>query len=212
MRLIFDEMKKCSKCKELKSFSLFYKGKIFKDGYRPSCKKCDSLSRDIEKRDKYNKDYWLKNKERLSKRNKEYRKKNKESLAKYQSEYSKKWYQENKQRINKRNRERKKTDILYRLRRDISTYTSRALKKRGYTKKSKTHEIIGIDYYGLKIHLENQFTTGMNWDNRSEWHIDHIVQLSSANTEEELIRLCHYTNLQPLWAEDNLKKGGKLSD
>ena len=52
----------------------------------------------------------------------------------------------------------------------------------------------------------------MNWDNRSEWHIDHIVPLSSANTEEELIRLCHYTNLQPLWAEDNLKKGGKLSD
>lgn len=50
----------------------------------------------------------------------------------------------------------------------------------------------------------------MTWENRNEWHIDHITPLSSAKTEEELYKLCHYTNLQPLWAEENLKKGNKI--
>ena len=49
----------------------------------------------------------------------------------------------------------------------------------------------------------------MTWNNRSEWHIDHIIPLSSAKTEEELYKLFHYTNLQPLWAKDNLIKGKK---
>ena len=50
----------------------------------------------------------------------------------------------------------------------------------------------------------------MNWENRNLWHVDHIIPLSSAKTEEELVKLCHYTNLQPLWAEDNLKKSNKI--
>jgi hypothetical protein len=49
----------------------------------------------------------------------------------------------------------------------------------------------------------------MTWDNQGKWHIDHIIPLSSGNTEEEIIKLCHYTNLQPLWAIDNMKKGSK---
>ena len=64
----------------------------------------------------------------------------------------------------------------------------------------------------LKEYLENQFTEGMSWDNHSQygWHIDHIIPLSSANTEEEIYNLCHYTNLQPLWAEENLRKSDKI--
>ena len=50
----------------------------------------------------------------------------------------------------------------------------------------------------------------MSWENMGKWHIDHIIPLSTAITEEDVIRLCHYTNLQPLWAEDNLKKSNKL--
>jgi hypothetical protein len=50
----------------------------------------------------------------------------------------------------------------------------------------------------------------MCWENRNEWHIDHIVPLSSAKTEDEVYGLCHYTNLQPLWAKDNLQKSNKL--
>jgi hypothetical protein len=58
--------------------------------------------------------------------------------------------------------------------------------------------------------MEAKFVDGMNWDNIGEWHIDHIIPLSSAETEQETIKLCHYTNLQPLWAFDNLSKGNSL--
>jgi hypothetical protein len=49
----------------------------------------------------------------------------------------------------------------------------------------------------------------MCWDNQGKWHIDHIIPLSSGKTEDDIIKLCHYTNLQPLWAIDNMKKGSK---
>lgn len=71
--------------------------------------------------------------------------------------------------------------------------------------------MLGCDFKTAHKHIEKQFTEGMSWDNRSEWHIDHIIPLASAKTEEELAKLCHYTNLQPLWAEDNLRKGDKLN-
>jgi hypothetical protein len=50
----------------------------------------------------------------------------------------------------------------------------------------------------------------MTWDNHGEWHIDHIIPISSGKTEDEVLKLCHYTNLQPLWKEDNLKKSDKI--
>jgi hypothetical protein len=59
-------------------------------------------------------------------------------------------------------------------------------------------------------YLGDLFTEKMNWDNYGKWHVDHIIPLSSANTEEEIYKLCHYTNLQPLWAEDNIKKSNKI--
>jgi hypothetical protein len=79
-------------------------------------------------------------------------------------------------------------------------------------KKSKTFEIIGCTPEFLKEYIEKQFIKGMEWSNHSVygWHIDHIIPLSSANTEEEIYKLCHYTNLQPLWAENNLKKSNKI--
>jgi predicted nucleic acid-binding Zn ribbon protein len=77
-----------------------------------------------------------------------------------------------------------------------------------------TIHILGCDWETLKKHLENQFSEGMSWDNqgRDGWHIDHIIPLSSAKTSDELYKLNHYTNLQPLWAKDNLKKSDKISE
>ena len=65
-------------------------------------------------------------------------------------------------------------------------------------------------YVELKEHMERQFIKGMNWENRDQWHIDHIIPLATAQCEDDVIRLNHYTNLQPLWAEDNLSKGSKI--
>ena len=103
-----------------------------------------------------------------------------------------------------------KTDPVYRFKVKIRKRIRSILKDRGYTKKSKTHEILGISYEEFNLHMERQFVKGMTWDNYCEWHIDHIIPLATAICEDDVIRLNHYTNLQPLWAEDNIRKGSKI--
>ena len=82
------------------------------------------------------------------------------------------------------------------------------------TKTNKTFDIIGCAPQFLKEYLEKQFSEGMSWDNYGfyGWHIDHKIPLSSADNEEDIYKLCNYTNLQPLWATDNLKKSNKIFD
>lgn len=83
--------------------------------------------------------------------------------------------------------------------------------KKKYTKKSVCCEILGIGWEGLKVYIENKFVDGMTWDNYGLWEYDHIIPISSAKNEEELIKLNHYTNFQPLWKEDNRSKSNKFS-
>lgn len=88
-----------------------------------------------------------------------------------------------------------------------------AFKQFGYRKNTKTARMIGCSFDKLKRHLEDRFVDGMSWDNygRRGWHIDHIIPLASGATLEEFEALCHYTNLQPLWAKDNLSKGDRIA-
>jgi hypothetical protein len=80
-----------------------------------------------------------------------------------------------------------------------------------YKGKSKTtFEIVGITADELKVYLENKFTEGMNWKNYGTWHIDHVIPLDSAETEKDLYDLCYYSNLQPMWGNDNIRKGSKI--
>lgn len=76
-------------------------------------------------------------------------------------------------------------------------------------KPTKTEIMIGCTYDELRRHLESMFRDGMSWENKGKWHIDHIIPLSSAKTQEDVIKLCHYSNLQPLWEQENKKKGNK---
>ena len=124
--------------------------------------------------------------------------------------YLKEWRVKNRERDRELNREyvknRYKTDILYRLKMILRHRLNVALKR----KKSQTlKQYLGCSVEELKIHLKSKFLEGMNWINYGDWHIDHIIPLNSAQTEEDLYKLCHYSNLQPLWALDNLKKGSK---
>lgn len=87
-----------------------------------------------------------------------------------------------------------------------------AMQKGGYKKSTKTETILGCSYEDLIKHLESKFLPGMTWANRGKegWHLDHKTPLASASTAEELEALCHFSNLQPLWALDNYSKGAKM--
>lgn len=83
---------------------------------------------------------------------------------------------------------------------------TKKLRKYGHT-----YKLLGADIDIIKKHIEDQFIKGMTWENRGKWHIDHIKPIASfdLNNIKEQYKAFHYSNLQPLWAIDNLKKGKK---
>ena len=85
-----------------------------------------------------------------------------------------------------------------------------SFRRRGYKKNTISYNILGEEWVVVKDYFESLFQEGMTWDNMGKWHIDHIIPLSGTETEEEVMRLCHYRNLQPLWAEDNWEKSDKI--
>jgi len=127
-------------------------------------------------------------------------------------EKHKKYRKDNRTKINKYVSERKFNNPIYRLSHIVRNRIKNFLKLKNIPKKNKTFEIVGCSPEFLKEYIQNKFTEGMSWDNHGSygWHIDHIIPLSSAKTEEQMYKLCHYTNLQPLWAEENLKKSDKI--
>lgn len=120
--------------------------------------------------------------------------------------YNKRWRNENKDRVNAYRRNRSKESPLYKIKTSLCSLTYLATVKT-YRKDSKTFRVIGLTHKELMSYLEsvNYAEVDLNGD-RSKWAVDHIKPLSSAKTKEELLRLCHYTNLQPLTIEDNLRK------
>ena len=109
-------------------------------------------------------------------------------------------------------KKRRKEDPLFKLISNLRSRTNFIIKNKDLIKENKMLKIIGCSLPQLKDHLEKQFTSGMNWNNNTlhGWHVDHIIPLSSAKTLDDVERLCHYTNLQPLWAKDNILKSDKI--
>ena len=146
------------------------------------------------------------NKERISEVKKAYREANKEKILDQQNIYTK---------------QRRKSDPLYRLTLTYRRSCHRAFQSISQKKNVKSLKLLGLETWEeLSKYFESQFydhpKTGekMTFDNhgRYGWHIDHIIPLSTAETEEDIIKLCHYTNLQPMWAEQNLSKSNKILD
>ena len=108
-------------------------------------------------------------------------------------------------------KERLKTDKLYKLTSNIKCLIRNSIKGKGFTKKTKTYKILGCTYKEFKTHIESQWEEWMCWDNHGSyngkekdgWDFDHIIPLSSVNTEKEIIKLNHYTNFQPLCSHIN---------
>lgn len=122
---------------------------------------------------------------------------------------TRKKYSANKERKAVRNsqeRQKRQTNPIFNTKCRVRTRLNNAFKGRGFTK-GKSEDLIGCSYQELKYYIEAKFQAGMSWYNLGEWHIDHIIPLASAKNKTELEALCHYTNLQPLWAADNIKKG-----
>ena len=107
---------------------------------------------------------------------------------------------------------KKQTDPIYILKSRIRARQGNAIKRAMLKKTQNTQSILGCDWLTLKSHLESKFAPGMTWENMGQWHIDHIIPLNSVSEEQEMLSLCRYTNLQPLWSFDNLSKGSKLLD
>jgi len=196
----------CTKCKTEKFLSEFSRG-IGKDGLTYWCKNCHREYQIIKQKEikEYRKIYNKNHKEEQN----EYYQNNKEKYIKQAAEY---YRNHKKQIIKKKNeyiRNRIKTDVSFKLRYYLSSRVWSALK--GKSKSAKTMELVGCSVEFLKTHLEYKFEKGMTWENYGKWHIDHIRPCASFDLSkpEEQSKCFNYTNLQPLWAADNLSKNDK---
>ena len=141
----------------------------------------------------------------ISRRKREYKKRNFDHISQHDREYRK----ANRALINAHKRQRTQTDVNFRMVNNLRRRLGNALN--GHTKSASTMELLGCTAQQCNAHLESQFAVGMSWDNRAEWHIDHIKPCAAFDLSlESHQRACfHYSNLQPLWARDNLSKGAK---
>lgn len=175
-----------------------------------------------EKQKEYYDRYYKKHKEAVDAYRKQYRKDNpliyKASFKRWQqanpekcTANTMKWYRANRAKLNAKEKDRMNTDINFYMKKKLSHRIRMALKSQGKNKDGLTVELIGCQVEELRNYLEKKFTDGMSWANRKMWHIDHIIPLSSFDLtkKEEQLRAFHYTNLQPLWAEDNIRKSNK---
>lgn len=200
---MFTMEKKCIKCNEIKPLDCYNKGVN-------QCKICIK---------EYKRNYFIKNKEvikeklsLLSNEEKERRKKIKKILN---DNYINSEERKERSRINRRiyHKMKMETDVLYKLKHGFQRRLNKSLKRGKFVHSSTIEilDIIGCTFDDFKIHLEDRFEDWMNWDNygkyngklRYGWDIDHIIPISNAVNEEEIVKLNHYTNMQPLCSKIN---------
>jgi hypothetical protein len=206
----------CRVCGKTKLFTSFYKKKGGAFGLDAKCKSCVALyhkkhfqknkSEILLKRKDYMTEYRDSNKDKISKYNQKYYKQNKKQILKYKSS---KVYRKHSREYEKNKRQ---NDLLYRITGSLRSRLNQAI--RNNKKHGTTKELIGCSIEFLKEYLSKLFQQGMTWQNygKNGWHIDHICPCSSFDlSDPSQQKICfHYTNLQPLWAKDNIIKSNKL--
>ncbi len=194
-----NQLKKCSICLEIKPHKEFYRLKKNGNKLQPRCKKCFS-------------EYHFKNREiRLLKMNKHYDK-NKEIIK----ISVKKWRTENKHKVNSNQRRKIKENKQYKIAKNLRSRVLIALKAQLQNRKGKTYDLLGCNMEFFIKHIESQFKKGMSWDNYGlyGWHLDHIKPCAAFNLsiKENQYKCFYYSNYQPLWRIDNIKKGAKYGE
>ena len=165
--------------------------------------------------------------DRHKEKTKEWKQNNKEHIREYARKYdnehrkekiknNRDWRNKNKDKVKKyqqRDYKKRANDPLLRLQRNTRNMLNDAFRKHKYKKSLKSKEILGCDVDVFVEYLLQTFknTYGYEWDKIEPVHIDHIIPLVTANSKEDVIKLCHYTNLQLLKAEDNLEKNDRLN-
>lgn len=203
--VLSDNYKQCRCCKVSKLINEFYESN---NKISTNCKECTIVKSTIREKEnpellrEYRKKYAEENKESILDNRRVYRKNNREYFREYARNYQ----------VRKR-----LEDNLFRVKHNVRNRLWCAFKNNNW-KKEGSVKLLGAEYETVMTYLESLFVDHMSWDNYGRcvdgdctnyWHIDHKIPLNTANTKEEMEVLCHYTNLQPLWAVDNLTKPKK---
>ena len=220
-------MKICNNCNIQKDFSLFSKRSVNKDGLNNTCKECVKI-----KTSDYYKEYYKSNKDEISEYKKEHYNNNIEKYlekAKKQRsenkedylEYLKKWREDNKEYNKNYLKEwfsknpNKRKEYWQNLRNSSPhvvawrTLLRNTIQRIGGNKESETISLLGYSAKELMENIESKFQEGMSWDNWGDWHIDHIIPVSKFHKDSTISEVNSLTNLQPLWALENLRKSNK---
>lgn len=218
-------MKKCPRCNIEKASDLFYKAKHTKDGLGFYCIDCSKkANKETYKKTGYKqlekkrtqresgdgrqaescRQWYRKNRDFALEGKKRYLDENRGLINERRKTYhTSEEAKNNKRALTKRQtKERMKTDPLFKFKKQMRTCVLNQLKRFGYTKRSKTEQMLGIPYDEALKHLQ---IGGVP----SDWQIDHICPLSQAVNEEEVLKLFHISNLQMLSRKDNLMKSDK---
>lgn len=208
-----NQLKKCYVCKEYKPLTEFHRNKSKKDGLSNLCKKCaiayqaEYRERTVEKRKAYRHKYYLAHRDVTREKNDRWMKEHQEQY----DEWVKSWRKRTREHRNKLRREWHRREVknnpVYVSTGRVRCLIRQSIRKNGYSKGTKTAKILGCDFNTFWEHLLQTWEDnyGNPWAGE-EYDIDHIVPLATAKTEKDVIKLCHYTNLQMLTPKDNRKK------
>jgi hypothetical protein len=192
--------KYCTHCKRTRDIKFFSKTKTEKDGHQYVCKQCVAI---------YKRAHYKKNRVKLLEQHKKYYVLHRNERILSAKNYTSKHQEQRKVYVRQWHREMCHTNINYHILQNLRRRLNHAL--HGALKATNTVSLLGCSIEQLKQHLEKQFKPGMTWNNygRVGWVIDHIKPCVSFNfiNPEEQKKCFHYTNLQPLWYVDNLRKG-----
>ena len=199
----YSTTKACTKCGQCKDFSQYHAKPAGKFGLHSICKECrknqaiawqernpdraKEIQRDAKRRIRQTEE----GRANLYRINKDYVKRHPQRVAAYV-------------------KNRMESDPVYAMAVRARRAVTKAMERGGYTKRSCTMEILGCDWPTFKAHIERQFTKGMGWDRMGEIHLDHIIPISSAKTEEDVLALSRFTNIRPCWAAENMRKSDSM--